>query len=158
MKTERSSSARAVTRSETKSEIVELRAVYEGDANKNWAKWTPNGHLSMTISQDGAQGRFEPGKEYFLDITPADEDAPDHAGVGMNREERRQIAMRVRRGIASEFEVKLFGHLGKARGQSGWHAIFVTFAHKEIIRALRAMPTLTRRERNARKRARRALR
>lgn len=82
----------------------------------------------------------------------------------MNREERREIAMRVRRGIASEEEQDLFGRLGKARGQSGWHP------HKAYLVALRAIPIRPvpedgpsalakyRREMNARKRARRARR
>lgn len=64
----------AVTKDSGKNEIVRFTAVYgSGEANKQWSKYTPNGTLEMTISEEGAQGRFEPGKEYFLDITPADE-------------------------------------------------------------------------------------
>jgi antitoxin component YwqK of YwqJK toxin-antitoxin module len=53
-------------------EQVTLRAVYgNGEANKEWSQWTPNGQCMLTISNPEAKGKFEQGKEYFLDFTPA---------------------------------------------------------------------------------------
>ena len=55
---------------------VHLHAVYgDGKANESWSKATPNGSLSMTITNPDALSQFVPGKEYFLDFTPADEAA-----------------------------------------------------------------------------------
>lgn len=42
-----------------------------GDENKMWSKWTPGGSLEMTISNPAVHGAFEPGEDYYLDITPA---------------------------------------------------------------------------------------
>jgi hypothetical protein len=54
--------------------VVRLRAVYgDGQANKSWAKYTPSGQLEMVIDNPDASERFEVGKEYFLDFTPAGE-------------------------------------------------------------------------------------
>lgn len=59
-----------VTKDSAKTEIVQLHAVTSNsEDNKSWSKWTPAGALSMTISNPEAQGYFEPGKEYFLDIS-----------------------------------------------------------------------------------------
>jgi hypothetical protein len=52
---------------------VFLRAVYAGDDNKEWSKYTPAGELQMTITNPNLIGFFEADKEYFLDITPAKE-------------------------------------------------------------------------------------
>lgn len=55
------------------SEAVQLQAVY-GDkegVNAQWAKFTPSGSLSMTISAEGAQGKLVPGVEYFIDFSVA---------------------------------------------------------------------------------------
>lgn len=49
------------------SEKVHLMAVAD-EANKEWAKWTPSGQLSMQIDNPDAQGRFKPGGYYFLDF------------------------------------------------------------------------------------------
>lgn len=53
--------------------IVSLGAVYgkDGSDNAQWSKWTPNGTLSMTITNPVVDGFFEPGREYFIDLTPA---------------------------------------------------------------------------------------
>lgn len=58
-------------------ESIELAAVNgkDGSANAAWSKATPSGKLEMHISNPDAQGRFEPGRFYFLDITEATEDA-----------------------------------------------------------------------------------
>lgn len=55
-------------------ESIQLNAVYSDDPesdNKKWSEATPSGQLSMYISNPGAFGAFEQGKEYFLDFTPA---------------------------------------------------------------------------------------
>ena len=53
-------------------ETVRFDAVYSPDPeseNYSWSKWTPNGSLSMTITNPNIFGKFEVGKEYFLDIS-----------------------------------------------------------------------------------------
>lgn len=57
-----------VTKDSGGNEMVNLSAVY-GDDNKPWSKFTPNGDLSMTISNPEAQGFFEPNVDYYLDVT-----------------------------------------------------------------------------------------
>jgi len=53
-------------------ELVKLQAVTGGsDENKQWSKYTPSGSLHLTIDNPGAQEFFEPGKEYFVDVTEA---------------------------------------------------------------------------------------
>lgn len=49
---------------------VKLAPVY-GDDNKPWSEATPQGQLSMTITNPSAIDQFELGKAYFLDFTPA---------------------------------------------------------------------------------------
>lgn len=57
---------------ETPDENIRLSAVIDGsEENKQWAKYTPGGILTLHISNPGAQGKFEVGKEYYIDITPA---------------------------------------------------------------------------------------
>lgn len=57
------------------SDIVDVKfsAVYgeNGEANAEWSKWTPCGELHMQITNPEAHAQFEEGKEYFVDITPA---------------------------------------------------------------------------------------
>jgi len=63
-----------VTKFAHESEEVRFDAVYAADGpNKTWSEYTPSGALSMTITAKGAIGVFQPGKEYFLDFTPAEE-------------------------------------------------------------------------------------
>lgn len=53
---------------------VRLHPVYADDGpNKSWSKATPSGEIRMTITNPEAVSFFEPGKEYFVDFTPADE-------------------------------------------------------------------------------------
>lgn len=47
------------------SDIVKLAAVSD-KANKQWAKWTPAGSLTMQIDNPDARGKFEPGCLYML--------------------------------------------------------------------------------------------
>lgn len=51
---------------------VELSAVYNGsEENKKYFKWTPNGKIVLGILNEEAASMFEPGKEYYVDFTPA---------------------------------------------------------------------------------------
>lgn len=63
----------SITKHNGGNEEVRLSPVYgkDGTANAAWSKYTPQGSVSLTITQDGAQGRFEPGKEYFIDFSEA---------------------------------------------------------------------------------------
>jgi len=54
-------------------EEVEFTAVYGGSPEDNtYAKATPSGSLKLFVDNDAAKGAFEPGKAYYVDITPAD--------------------------------------------------------------------------------------
>lgn len=53
-------------------EYVKLQPVYSEDPaseNHQWAKYTPAGELTLTITNASAQGQIEEGKEYFVDLT-----------------------------------------------------------------------------------------
>ena len=52
---------------------VKLHPVHEGsEENEEFYKYTPGGELSlMTINLQAAK-QFIPGKEYYIDITPAE--------------------------------------------------------------------------------------
>lgn len=51
---------------------VSMYAVYgNGEANKDWSRWTPSGSITMSITNPSAVEKFEVGKEYFVDFTPA---------------------------------------------------------------------------------------
>ena len=52
-------------------ESISLSAVY-GPGNETWSKFTPSGSLSMSISNPAAQGKFQPGKSYLLNISEAE--------------------------------------------------------------------------------------
>lgn len=60
-----------------KTSVAQLSVVSRGPENSHWAKFTPSGNLSMTLSRDasGAKDFFTEniGREVFLDITLADE-------------------------------------------------------------------------------------
>jgi hypothetical protein len=51
-------------------EIVEFSPV-SGPGNEGWSKWTPSGSISLHITNPEALKRFEVGKDYFVDFTPA---------------------------------------------------------------------------------------
>ena len=53
-------------------EITKLHAV-SGDVNKPWSEYTPTGRLEITITNQAALGAFEPGKAYYLDVSPVPE-------------------------------------------------------------------------------------
>jgi hypothetical protein len=61
-----------------KNETVDARdlhfmAVYGNDGeNKEYWEATPSGQLQLFMVNPAAWGQFEEGKEYYLDITPAE--------------------------------------------------------------------------------------
>ncbi|XOD90345.1 hypothetical protein ACLAIB_17205 [Klebsiella variicola] len=59
--------------SDNSTAVVHLIAVTTGSAeNESWPKYTPSGQLQMVISNPAAFEQFEQGKEYFIDIVPAE--------------------------------------------------------------------------------------
>ncbi|QHP55023.1 hypothetical protein EH203_14950 [Pectobacterium carotovorum subsp. carotovorum] len=53
--------------------VVHMGAVTSGsEENQAWSKLTPGGQLQMHISNPAAFSQFEQGKEYYIDISPAD--------------------------------------------------------------------------------------
>ena len=50
---------------------IKLAPVYDDD-NKDWSKYTPQGEITMGITNPGAIAAFELGKKYYIDFTPAD--------------------------------------------------------------------------------------
>lgn len=63
-----------VTAYESSHREVKLSPVYSNDPNsENKAFWeaSPNGELRLYITNPAASALFEPGKEYYIDITPA---------------------------------------------------------------------------------------
>jgi hypothetical protein len=57
---------------------VELHAVYNGsDENKQYFRYTPNGNITLGILNPSAAALFEPGKEYYVDFTPAVAENPE---------------------------------------------------------------------------------
>ena len=52
---------------------VKFRPVTGGSAeNENFFKWTPCGTLEFGTINEVAAAQFEPGKEYYIDISPAE--------------------------------------------------------------------------------------
>lgn len=52
---------------------VKFNAVSDGSPeNKTFSNYTPSAHLEIVIDNPAAKDAFEPGKEYYLDFTPAD--------------------------------------------------------------------------------------
>nr|DAZ20606.1 MAG TPA: hypothetical protein [Caudoviricetes sp.] len=55
-----------------------MMAVTTGSAeNEGWSKYTPHGQLQMVISNPAAVELFEQGKEYYIDIQPAEISSKD---------------------------------------------------------------------------------
>jgi hypothetical protein len=50
-----------------------LAVADDSETNKAWSEATPAGQLTMTISNPGAQGFFQAGKEYIVEIREAGE-------------------------------------------------------------------------------------
>ncbi|HSI11770.1 MAG TPA: hypothetical protein VK961_06980 [Chthoniobacter sp.] len=62
-----------VAKNRYQQEVAKLSPVYgSGEENKSFSDATPCGSLELTISNKAAHGFFAPGKEYYLDITPAE--------------------------------------------------------------------------------------
>jgi len=61
-------------------EILSLMAVSKSegydesgnDENNNYAKWTPQASLNMTVNNPDLFGKFATGQEYYIDFTKAD--------------------------------------------------------------------------------------
>ena len=52
---------------------VEMAPVTSGsEENQKFFKWTPWGKLEFGSINEEAMKQFEPGKEYFIDISPAE--------------------------------------------------------------------------------------
>jgi len=64
----------SITTWEGGQEQAKLRAVMadELEENQRFNKASPNGELTITISNPAAQGFLQPGKSYYLDFTPAE--------------------------------------------------------------------------------------
>jgi len=57
-------------------QIVILNAV-TGETNKSWAAATPNGRLTITISNPALRDHLKMDEHYFLDFSPAPEKESD---------------------------------------------------------------------------------
>lgn len=42
------------------------------DEDNTYAKFTPQGELTITVNNPALLGKYEPGKRFYLDFTPAD--------------------------------------------------------------------------------------
>lgn len=55
---------------------ITMAPVYQGKdgkpANAEWSKYTPSGKLEMCVTNPAAVEKFEVGKSYFIDFSPAD--------------------------------------------------------------------------------------
>lgn len=53
---------------------VTLRAVTDGSSeeNKSFSKYTPSADLNLTITNPECFDKFEQGKQYYVDIIPAE--------------------------------------------------------------------------------------
>jgi hypothetical protein len=52
-------------------EVLHMHPVYSDEGvNKQWSEATPAGALNLVISNPGAQGKVEQGKEYLVYIVP----------------------------------------------------------------------------------------
>jgi hypothetical protein len=51
---------------------VKLEPVYSGSQeNEQFYKWTPGGQIVLSTINESALNQFEPGREYYVDFTPA---------------------------------------------------------------------------------------
>lgn len=52
--------------------VIYLNPVYSGsDENKAFWVATPGGQITLNCANDDARAKFEVGKEYYVDFTPA---------------------------------------------------------------------------------------
>lgn len=62
----------AVEDNNGESKNIRLEAVIDGsDENKSFFRWTPSGQITIGCVNEAANRQFEPGKEYYVDFTPA---------------------------------------------------------------------------------------
>ena len=45
------------------------------DEDNNYAKWSPQGELTLTVANPALLGQFKQDQKFYLDFTPADEPA-----------------------------------------------------------------------------------
>ena len=51
---------------------VKMTPVINGsEENKRFYRWTPGGNILLATINKAAADQFEPGKEYYVDFTPA---------------------------------------------------------------------------------------
>lgn len=63
----------SVTAHEGGSSAVVLAPVLSGsEENKSFWKWTPGGKVELLTINPEAASQFEPGKEFYVDFTPAE--------------------------------------------------------------------------------------
>jgi hypothetical protein len=55
----------------TKLTTAVILSAVTGEANKNWAMYTPSGRIELSIDNPDAYGYFELGKTYFVDFQEA---------------------------------------------------------------------------------------
>lgn len=61
------------TNEEDKGSTVTLNPVVGGSPeNESFYKWTPGGQITLSTINEEAAAQFIPGKQYFVDFTPAD--------------------------------------------------------------------------------------
>ena len=60
-------------------EVIELSAV-TGDDNKSWSQYTPQGSISMHVTNPEASGRFPVGAYFYVDFIEAPAVDPKPAG------------------------------------------------------------------------------
>lgn len=54
-------------------EVVTLYPVNgNSEENASFFKWTPSGKIELGVLNPEAAKQFEPGKEYYVDFTPAE--------------------------------------------------------------------------------------
>jgi hypothetical protein len=61
------------------SEVLKMRAVSKStaypsdgtDEDNTFAKWSPQGELTLTVTNPELHGKFNPGDKFYVDFTPA---------------------------------------------------------------------------------------
>jgi hypothetical protein len=62
-----------------KQEVVELSAVMD-EANKSWSQYTPQGTITLTITNPAAVDQLALGGFFYVDFTPAPSVEPKPVG------------------------------------------------------------------------------
>lgn len=63
-----------VTEHEGGAKTFNFNAVYDDGTpeNKRFSKFTPDGHLKMTVANADVLDQFDIGKEYYIDFVPVE--------------------------------------------------------------------------------------